>query len=208
MSGLLLLVAAAGCIDNKYKSTEPTNVFAVDPAYVGVDEGVPQQFTATLDGDPVAATWESSDITLATVNSTGLVTTIAPGFVAITATETANPTKKKSASLTIFQLFGTGLTSGVGVTVGGTTGQQFLFRIYVPPGKTNLDFTLSGGTGDMDIFVQQSNPPDNSGSGLHSWNSGNGENVAVANPGTGTWYCLVDVYAAGSGATLVATLTP
>ncbi|MDH5234617.1 MAG: hypothetical protein OEW77_06625, partial [Gemmatimonadota bacterium] len=66
MSGLLLLVAAAGCIDNKYSSTEQTNVFAVDPAYVGVDEGVPQQFTATVDGDPVAATWESSDPSLAT----------------------------------------------------------------------------------------------------------------------------------------------
>jgi serine protease len=211
MSGLLLVLAAAGCAEAEYKTTDVSNLFEVTPPYVGVDEGTPQQFSATLGGDPVAVTWESSDPTKATVNATGMVTTIAPGFVAITATQTANTTRKKSASLTIFQLLGVGLTSGVGRTVfatPGAAGAQELYRIFVPSGTTNLAITLSGGTGDLDLYVRRATPPTTSSYTYVSWNSGNSESITVPNPASGTWYILVDVWSAGGNATLTATRTP
>ena len=211
MSGLLLVVAAFGCADNTYKTTVATNVFEVSPSYIGADQGTPIQLDATVDGDPVAVTWESSDIAKATVSSTGLVTTLAPGFVAVTATQTANTAKKKSASLTIYEVFGTAIALGTPVNVGTTTtGQSTLYRVYVPPAKTNLSVVLAGGTGDHDIFVRKASPPDNSGGNddCHSWNGGNGESCQLADPGSGTWYVLVDAYAGGAGAVLTVSVTP
>lgn len=208
MSGLVLILAAFGCADDNYTTADVSNVFTITPNYVGVDEGTPVQFTAEVGGDPVAVTWESSDVAKATVSPTGLVTTLTPGFVAITATQTANATMTKSASLTIFQLLGTGLANGVGATVGGTAGQQFLYRIFVPEGTTNLSVTLGGGTGDLDIYTQRATPPTTSAYTCRSWNGGNTELCQHANPASGTWYILVDVYTTGAGATLTATRTP
>ena len=208
MSGLLVVLAAFGCSDDSYKTTDVSNLFEVSPSFVGVDEGSPQQFTATLGGTAVPVTWESSNTARATVSATGLVTTLTPGFVAITATQSANTTAKKSASLTIFQLLGVGLTNGVGRTVGGTAGQTFLFRLFVPPGSTNLSVTLGGGTGDIDIYTRRATPPTTASFTCRSWNGGNTESCQHANPQSGTWYILVDVYTTGAGATLTATRTP
>jgi hypothetical protein len=154
-------------------------------------------------------TWESSNTAVATVTSTDLVSPINDGFAAITATQSNGA--KKSASLTVNALFGTPVTSGVPVTgIGGAVGiTTLLYRIYVPTGKTNLNVTLAGGTGDIDLYVQRGpNTPTTSAYGCRSWNSGNGENCAFTNPASGTWYIFLDVYAAATGATLTATVTP
>lgn len=210
LSGLLLVVGALGCADDGYKPTDLSNQFVVTPAFVGVDEGLPPiQFAATQGANPVTVTWESSNPAVVTVSPTGLASPINDGFAAITATQGNGD--KKSASMTVNALFGTPVVSGVGVTgIGGAVGiTTLLYRIFVPTGKTNLQVNLSGGTGDLDLYVQRGpNPPTTSAFACRSWNGGNTEVCSFANPTSGTWYMFIDVYTAGAGATLVATVTP
>jgi hypothetical protein len=207
LTAVLLAVSALGCVNNEYKILDTSKQFKVTPLYAGVDQGIPVQFEATENDAAVPVTWVSSNTAVATVSATGLVTTLTGGFTAISATQTSTG-KLKSASLTVFPLLGTGLVSGTAVTVGGAVGDYILYRIYVPDGATNLDVTMSGGTGDLDIYVQRAQPPTTSTFTCRSWNGGNGENCSIDNPPSGTWYILVDVYDAGAGASLVATVTP
>ena len=46
------------------------------------------------------------------------------------------------------------LTNGVPVTnISGATGSEQFWKLSVPAGKTSLVFTISGGTGDADLYV-------------------------------------------------------
>lgn len=210
LSGLVLALGALGCADDGYKVTDLSNEFKVTPAYWGVDEGLPPvQFAATQGATPVTVTWESSNTAVATVSAAGLVTPLTFGFAAITATQAGGT--KKSASFTVNKLLGTPLVSGVARTgLGGAVGiTTLLYRIYVPTGKTTLQVTLSGGTGDIDLYVGKGpTPPTTDVFTCRSWNGGNGESCTITNPASGTWYIYLDVYATGAGATLVATVTP
>ncbi len=213
----MLGVAAilGGCVDNSYETTDLSNRFEVAPSYIGVDEGIPVQMTATQGGAPQTVTWESSNTQVATVTAGGLVSTnCTPAgsatscFAAITATKPDG--SKKSSSLTVYNLVGLPLTSNVPVTVGGTVGDDILYRIYVPEGKTNLSVTMSGGSGDLDLYVRRATPPTTSSGGFtcRSWNAGNSETCTFTNPQAGTWYIRIDVYEDGAGASLRAVVTP
>lgn len=78
---------------------------AVMPNAPSVVVGATQQFVTTIDADVGAnasVTWTSSDVGIATVNATGLVTTLAPGNTTIRATSTLVPTVSGQATLTVF----------------------------------------------------------------------------------------------------------
>jgi hypothetical protein len=91
--------------------TAPTiTSVTVDPASVSIEVGATAQLTASVLGvdgtnpaTPYATTvtWSTSDAAKATVSSTGLVTAVAAGSVDITATSTADPSKKGTATVTI-----------------------------------------------------------------------------------------------------------
>lgn len=210
--GLVLVLGALGCSDDGYKTTDLSNQFAISPPYFGIDEGLPPiQYEATVGGDPVPVTWESSDPTVATVSPTGLVTPLNDGFAAITATLTADPSRKKSASLTVNALFGTPLVSGVPVTgIAGVVGDMdLLYRIYVPEGTSQLQVQMAGGTGDFDLYVLRGpNTPDYDNWSCRPYAGGNNETCTFANPLAGTWYIWLDVYDSGGGVSLTATVTP
>jgi len=215
LSALGVVAILGGCVDNSYETTDLSNRFEVAPSYIGVDEGIPVQMTATQDGAPQTVTWESSNTQVATVTAGGLVSTnCTPAgsatscFAAITATKPDG--SKKSSSLTVYNLVGLPLTSNVPVAVGGAIGDDILYRIYVPEGKTNLTVTMSGGTGDLDLYVRRATPPTTSSGGFtcRSWNAGNSETCTFANPAAGTWYIRIDVYEDGAGASLRAVVTP
>jgi hypothetical protein len=190
-------------------------VLQVDPLYAGIDQGTTTKLTATLNDDPVPVTWATSDASVATVSSDGVVTGVAPGRASITASVSSDVEEQRSASITVLAVFGTPITSGVPVTnvSSGNLARDdgLLYRIVVPQGATALTVTFTGGTGDGDIYVQRAVPPDVSGEenpGCHSYNGGNNEACTVANPQAGTWYIFVAVYDPYSGATLKATVTP
>ncbi len=211
-AAFVLAIGTLGCVDRGYDITDLSGKLEVSPPFYGIDEGLPAvQFEATIDGDPVAVTWESSAPTVASVSNTGVVTPLNDGFAAITATLTSNPTVKKSASFTVNELFGTPLVSGVDVTaIGGTEGDQdLIYRVYVPEGSTNVTFTLTGGTGDFDIYIRRGPAlPNYDEYDCVSWNGGNEEECSIDDPASGTWYVFIDVYTTGAGATLRAVVTP
>jgi serine protease len=212
--GKLLTVLAlpalyAGC--NDYNFTEPKRAFEVTPQFAGIDEGTTLQLQATSGGNPVAVTWSSDDEKVVKVSSTGLGTAVAPGGpVGVIAKLTSDPTQTGSSSITVNKLQGTPVQKGVPLTIAGTAGTQALYRIFVPAGTTSLNITISGGTGDVDLYVRRGQPPTGSSStdACRSFNDGNGESCTIANPQSGTWYMLLDAFATYAGATLLATYTP
>jgi serine protease len=184
----------------------------VDPPFSGVLTGETVQLSAKLNGAPANVSWQSSDASVATVSSTGLVSGIANGRAAITATMVGDPAQLRSASVTV--TLPPTLVKGVAqvwdnIDSGNLKRDQGLtFRFVVPAGVTSLTVTFTGGTGDGDIFVQAGKAPDASGTespGCHSWNAANAESCTVANPVAGNWFIFVAVYDPYAGAKLTAT---
>ncbi|HZE09830.1 MAG TPA: pre-peptidase C-terminal domain-containing protein [Gemmatimonadaceae bacterium] len=181
----------------------------VSPLFSGVDSGSMLQMSASLSDAVVPVTWESSNPAVATVSSTGLVTGVAVGIAAATAT-LADGSQKRSASITVVAPTGTALTNGVAVTGLGsaTSGTTKLFRLNVPPGTTSLSVVLTGGTGDADIFVRRQTPPTATSFTCSSETPDTTEETCtISNPPTGDYYILVKSFIY-SGASLTATTTP
>jgi len=80
----------------------PTGV-TVSPASTTVSAGSTKQLSATVSpaGALQSVTWSSGNTSIATVNSSGLVSAVSPGTVTITATSTANPSIKGTATVTV-----------------------------------------------------------------------------------------------------------
>jgi hypothetical protein len=216
VSSALLVGLAFGCSDNTPDTGPSLGLLQIDPPYAGVDQGTTQDLTATLNGSAVPVTWVSSDAAVATVSPNGLVTGISPGTAAITATMTGDATQTRSASISVLEVFGTPLTSGVPVTNVSSgnleRSEGLLYRIVVPANATALTVTFTGGSGDGDIYVQKGTPPDDSefppDGGCASGEVGNKESCTVDDPGKGTWYIFVAVWDAYAGGTLTATVAP
>src|SRR5512132_1389025 len=160
LSSALPATLAVGCSDDE--PTAPSGPFlaVTAPGYFGLLEGSTKQLDATLDGQPADVTWSSNNTAVITVSPTGLVTAVGAGMAAATATMTSDPTQIRSASFTITSP--PTLTSGVAVTnlsSSGARGSTRLWKIIVPSGATSLTVTLSGGTGDVDLYVNQGTPP-------------------------------------------------
>ena len=94
-----------------------------------------------------------------------------------------------------------GAVSGISLAKSATR----LFAIDVPAGKSSLVFTLSGGTGDGDIYTKFGSVPSTSNYSLKSDGSSNTETIRVLNPAVGRHYVLLHAYAAVSGTNLLAT---
>jgi serine protease len=85
-----------------------------------------------------------------------------------------------------------------------TIGSQTLYKITIPAGLTALQISISGGTGDCDLYVKFGSPPT-----LYSWDyypglDGNNEDVNISNPTAGDWYIMLNGYNNYSGVTLLA----
>jgi Zn-dependent metalloprotease len=102
---------------------------------------------------------------------------------------------------------GTVLTSGVtvtGITLAKSASKTY--TIVVPSGKTSLTIKLSGGTGDGDIYTKLGSAPTTTSYLKKSDGSTNAETITVTSPAAGTYYILVNAYAAVSGTSLLATI--
>ena len=96
---------------------------------------------------------------------------------------------------------GCALTDNVSKTVPSTTtmGQKRYYYIDVPAGRTQLAVTLSGGTGDADLYVRFNAVPTTSAYNCYSYYGGNIDSCVFTSPAAGRWYIMVDTYAAHSG---------
>lgn len=87
------------------QTTPTVNSVTVAPATITLDPNATQQLTATVDATPATAdktvTWESSNTSVATVSTTGLVTAVAQGTATITAKSNLDNTKSGSCAVTV-----------------------------------------------------------------------------------------------------------
>jgi leucyl aminopeptidase len=96
------------------------------------------------------------------------------------------------------------LEKGVPVTgQSGGAGQSLAYTLDVPAGASNLVFTMSGGSGDADLYVKFGSAPTDSAYDCRPYKSGNSEACTFASPSAGTWHVRIKGYSAFSGVSLV-----
>ncbi len=105
---------------------------------------------------------------------------------------------------------GTVLSNGVPVSLPaqatGTTSANY--TLAVPAGQSKVVFTISGGSGDADLYVKLGSAPSTSSYTCRPYLSGNSETCTLNAPAAGTYYVNVRAYAAYSGVTLKGTYSP
>ncbi|WP_345301922.1 M4 family metallopeptidase, partial [Lysobacter hankyongensis] len=102
----------------------------------------------------------------------------------------------------------TPLTNGVPVTgLGASTGNSLNYSLVVPAGATNLTFTTSGGTGDVDMYVKFGAAPTDTVYDCRPYTGGNAETCTFATPSAGTYYVRLKAYSTFSGVSLVGSYT-
>jgi hypothetical protein len=101
------------------------------------------------------------------------------------------------------------LTNGVPVAgLSGAAASEVHYKIVVPPGQGELEISISGGTGDCDLYVRYDDPPSYHDYDYRPFLSGNNETVTVSDPASGTWYIMLRARSEYSGVTLVAGYSP
>jgi serine protease len=96
------------------------------------------------------------------------------------------------------------LTKGVPVSnLSASQGNWLHFTMDVPSGSTNLTFSISGGSGDADLYVKYGSQPTTTSYDCRPYKNGNNETCSFATPAAGTWYVSLRAYTSFSGVTLV-----
>ncbi|MEZ7205351.1 S8 family peptidase [Pseudoalteromonas sp. DY56-GL79] len=100
---------------------------------------------------------------------------------------------------------GNTLEDGVAKTgLSGAAGSNQFFTFDVPAGKTNVTFTMSGGTGDADLYVKLGSQPTSGSYDCRPYEGGNAEVCSFDAPQAGTYHVMINGYKAYSGVSLVA----
>lgn len=98
------------------------------------------------------------------------------------------------------------LSNGQSVyNLSGSSGTWQFFKISVPAGKSLLSISISGSSGDADLYVKRGSIPGPSNWDYRPYLNGSYETVQVSSPAGGDWYIGVNGYTNFSGVTLNAT---
>lgn len=99
---------------------------------------------------------------------------------------------------------GSELSNGVAKTgLSGAVGSKAYYTLVVPAGATSLTFTMSGGTGDADLYVRFGSQPTTSTYNCRPYKSGNNETCTMSGIQAGTYHVMLNGYKAYSGVSLV-----
>lgn len=82
------------------------------------------------------------------------------------------------------------------------------YTIDVPANMATLDFAMSGGTGDADMYIRRGSQPTTSTYDCRPYKSGNSEACSFTNPTADTWHIGIYGYSAASGVSLDVTYNP
>ncbi|MDV6316588.1 S8 family serine peptidase [Idiomarina sp. HP20-50] len=85
----------------------------------------------------------------------------------------------------------------------GTSGEWTHYYVDVPAGMSSLDVTMSGGSGDADLYVRQGSQPTESAYECRPYRSGNNETCSIDNPAADRWYVSMKGYTNYSGVDLL-----
>jgi len=160
------------------------------------------------DGTIASRSWNFGDGSTSTTTSPSHAYAAAGTYsVALTVTDNGGATNTKTQSVTV-TVPNNVLQNGVGITIAdATVNHQQNWTMAVPAGATGLSFTLSGGTGDADMYVKFGSAPTLSSYDCRPYVSGNSESCPIATVQAGTYYVMVNAYAAYSGVTLKGSYT-
>ena len=75
-------------------------------------------------------------------------------------------------------------------------------KMNIPAGATNFTVSMSGGTGDADLYMKQGSAPTLTDYDCRPYLSGNNETCYIANPTAGRWFISLHGYTAASGITV------
>lgn len=89
----------------------------------------------------------------------------------------------------------------------GAKNDELHFSLEVPANATDLSFTMSGGNGDADLYVQYAAAPTTGSYDCRPWKGGNNESCPISTVQSGTYYVMVQGYSAFDGVSLVANFT-
>ncbi len=99
------------------------------------------------------------------------------------------------------------LSNGVAKTgISAATGADVVYTMVVPAGATDINFAMSGGTGDADMYVKFGSAPTDSSYDCRPYKSGNTESCTGTQSG-GTYYVRLKAYSAFSGVSLTGSFT-
>ena len=84
----------------------------------------------------------------------------------------------------------------------GGAGEWTHYTVELPSGATNLAVSMSGGSGDADLYTRDAGQPTTSSYDCRPYASGNNENCSAASPASGTYYISIRGYSAYSGVSL------
>jgi PKD repeat protein len=151
-------------------------------------------------GDGATSTTASPSHTYAAAGTYTVTETVADS-VNTSATNTATKSVTVSVPNNVLQ-------NGVGITISdATVNHQQNWTMPVPAGATSLVFAISGGTGDADLYVKFGSAPTTSSYDCRPYVSGNSESCPITTAQAGTYYVMVNTYAAYSGVTLKGSYT-
>jgi vibriolysin len=96
------------------------------------------------------------------------------------------------------------LTNNVAVTglADSTVGNMKFWKLDVPSGQSTLTFTITGGTGDADMYVQFGSKPSQTVYQCRPYKNGNNETCTFTPPTAGTYWVGLRAYSAYAGVTL------
>jgi serine protease len=116
--------------------------------------------------------------------------------------------KTSSVTVAVASCGGTVLCNGVAVTgLSGTSGTlSGAYTFVVPAGATAITISISGGSGDADLYVKLGSAPTLSSYTCRPYVTGNSETCTLT--GAGTYYVKLNAYTTYSGVSLVGKYTP
>ena len=162
---------------------------------------------ATVSGGPYSSVGTSSASPFA---DSGLTCNTTYYYVVSASNGSCSSGNSTQASVTTAACTGGGttLTNGVPVTgISGALNSQQNWTMAVPAGASALKFQISGGTGDADMYVKFGSAPTLTSYDCRPYVSGNAETCNIATAQVGTYYVMLNGYAAYSGVSLVGSYT-
>jgi serine protease len=189
----------------------PTGNVAPKAAFNYTVSGLTAKFTdksSDSDGSIASHSWKFGDGSTSTSTSPSHAYASAGTYtVSETVKDNAGASNTKSTSVTVgsagTSTGGTVLSNGIAVTLPAVaTGWTPTYSMVVPPGRSTLKFTISGGSGDADLYVRFGASPTATTYDCRPYRTGNGETCTFTAPKAGTWYVRARAYQAFSGVSL------
>ncbi len=99
------------------------------------------------------------------------------------------------------------LSNGQSVSISGAQNSETNYTLAVPAGASDLNFVITGGTGDADLYVRHGAAPTTSTYDCRPWKGGNEETCTIANVQSGTYHVMVRAYNTYSNVSLTGSFT-